>query len=384
MFKGFMDHWVPTAQGYSEFWKQDFETAARILDELREDVDFDHFTFYTKWYTNGIRSRLPYLYNHPEASNVKTDNEWGRKLIDHLRAKGISVGSMIQFLTYEQQCWEPDLTIDEWDVRNCAETEQPIQIADFTDPRFQVRVKEIVKEQLEQFPALDYLFMEFEGVKAEALEALYERLVRERNPAVGESGEAAQSLRYTAAALEHCARIGVTPSFLWSEEAAGMLRHYYSLNLQAVRDAVTEVGYRGAVGVVIYSYGYETLIYPDVIPDPDWWLLPWCYWVWEKSSPAVDGRMAVSKELMARWKQEGRKVCYIGDVTIAFDESDPEFKEAAIRDFYAFSQEVKLDGYLGMGNPVPEMGLKWLITDECVSDMRKLYRELYGAGRSLS
>jgi hypothetical protein len=75
-----MDHWVPTKDDISKFWKQDYGTAVRLLDELKRDINFNNFTFYTKWYTNGVKSKLPYLYNHPEASNVKTDNDWLRTL----------------------------------------------------------------------------------------------------------------------------------------------------------------------------------------------------------------------------------------------------------------------------------------------------------------
>lgn len=116
MLKGFMDHWVPTRDRISKFWKQDYETAANMIDELKNEIDFDHFTFYTKWYTNGVKSKLPYLYNHPDASNVITDNEWGRRIVNHLHGKGISVGAMLQFLTYDQHVWQRDLSIDEWDV----------------------------------------------------------------------------------------------------------------------------------------------------------------------------------------------------------------------------------------------------------------------------
>jgi len=375
MLKGFMDHWVPTRENISQFWKQDRESAVRILDELSADIDFNNFTFYTKWYTNGVRSQLPYLYNHPEAANVVTDNEWGRELISHLHDKGVSVGAMIQFLTYEQQAWEEALTIDEWDVGEFAETEAPVRIADFTSPQYQIRIKEIIREQLTEFPGLDYLFLEFEGVKSEAVQALYPAWAAEQGKQVPEQ------FHYSAEAEAHCRRIGQTPSFIWSQEAREMLRHYYEINLGSVREVLTELRYEGVVGVVIHSYGYETFIYPDILPDTNWWLVPWNYWVCEEESPTTEEKKVVSKELILRWKREGHRICYIGDVTMGRHGFDLETKNEAIRDFHAFSVETKLDGYLGMGNPVPAIGLKWqAVTDEHVLDARKLYQELYGKG----
>lgn len=375
MLKGFMDHWVPTRTNISKFWQQDYASAIRILDELRDDIHFNNFTFYTKWYTNGVKSKLPYLYNHPESSNVKTDNEWGRKMIDHLHDKGITVGAMIQFLTYEDGAWEKNLTIDRWDVREFAETESPVSIADFTDPRYPIRIKEMIKEQLTEFPGIDYLFLEFEGVKSEALQALYAKWAETQGKTVPEN------FHFTAEAEEHCKRIGQKPTFIWSSEAMTMLRCCCKLNLEAVRSVLDELDYKGTIGVVIHSYGYETFIYPEILPDADWWLVPWNYWVCEQDSQETEQKKQISKELMIKWKQAGHQICHIGDVTMGRNGFDPATKEAAIRDFYAFSLELELDGYLGMGNPVPDIGLKWqAVTDEHVLEARALYRELFGEG----
>ena len=60
---------------------------------------------YTKWYTNGIKSDLVYLYNNQESSNTKTNNAWGKEIIDYLHKNNISVGAMLQLPTYEKQHW---------------------------------------------------------------------------------------------------------------------------------------------------------------------------------------------------------------------------------------------------------------------------------------
>lgn len=375
MIKGFMDHWVPSQDHVSKFWKQDETVAIRMIDELRSDIDFNHFTFYTKWYTNGIKSKLPYLYNHPESANVKTNNEWGRNMISHLHSKGISVGAMLQFLTYEEHNWEKELSIDEWELRNCALTDGPNRIADFTAPEYQTRMKEIVKELLTEFPGIDYLFLEFEGARSDAVEALYPAW------AAGQGKLVEEQYHYSPDAIEHCRRIGLEPSFIWSDEARAMLRYYYEMNLHSIREVLDQINYKGIVGVVIHSYGYETFIYPDILPDKSWWLVPWNYWVCENESPETEEKKAISKELMQKWNQEQFRICHIGDVTIGKEGLDLDVKNEAIRDFYKFSLDLQLDGYLGMGNPVPDTGLKWEgVTDEHVIKVRKLYKELYGAG----
>jgi hypothetical protein len=371
--KGLMDHWVPSRDQISKFWKQDLDTACRILDELANDIAFNHFTFYTKWYTNGMKSNLPYLSNHPKASNVRTGNAWGRSIIDRLHDRGVSVGAMIQFLTYESPAWEEERSVGEIELGHVAETELPVRIADITHPQFRDRIKAIIQEHLEQFPALDYLFLEFEGLQWGDVQRVYDQWSRQR----GFPKE--RPLTYGDDVLDHCRRIGAAPSLIWSNEAREMLLYYCGLNLQAAKEAVDAMNYKGDVGIVIHSYGYETFIYSHIVPDRAWWLVPWNYWNTEKESDETEQKKAISKEKMLAWKREGRRVCYIGDVTIGPERgSGMQGKKDVIRDFYDFSVE-HLDGYLGMGNPVPDIGLKWEgITDDHVLEMRSFYRELYG------
>ena len=371
--KGFMDHWAPSRDHISKFWKQDLHSAIRILDELAEDIAFNHFTFYTKWYTNGIHSNLPFLPNHPEASNVKTGNEWGRAIIDHLHGMGVSVGAMIQFLTYENPAWEKERTAGEIELGHVAETKLPVRIADVTHPQFRDRIKAIVKEHLEQFPSLDYLFLEFEGLQWGDVQHVYGQWTRQRG------FPKAVSLSFDHETLDHCRRIGVTPSLIWSLEGREMLMHYYKVNLQAAKEAVEEMNFTGDVGIVIHSYGYETFVYPHILPDRNWWLVPWNYWNTEKESEETEQKKAISKEKMLEWKKNGHRVCYIGDVTIGPERSSGmQGKKDVIRDFYQFTVN-HLDGYIGMGNPVPDIGLKWEgITDDHALEMRTFYRELYG------
>jgi hypothetical protein len=117
---------------------------------------------YTKWYTNGIKSDLAYLYNNQESSNTKTNNAWGKEIIDYLHKNNISVGAMLQLLTYEKQHWNEG-KIGEWDLRHVAKTDSTCYIADFTDEDYIIRMQDIIKEQLTIFPDIDYLFLEFEG-----------------------------------------------------------------------------------------------------------------------------------------------------------------------------------------------------------------------------
>ncbi|GIP36047.1 hypothetical protein [Paenibacillus sp. J2TS4] len=372
MLKGFMDHWVPTNDSISTFWKKELPVVIEQLDGLKRDIDYNHFTFYTKWYTNGIKSNLPYLHNHPDASNVKTDNAWGNAIIEHLHRQGISVGAMLQLVTYEQPHWEDDWSIGEWDV-GVAPTALPVKLADFTQDGYLDHMKSVLKEQLTLFPGLDYLFLEFEGVNAGDVNALYERWAAEHGkPAI-------EHVHYEDETIDYCRRLGIKLDVTWSVEGREMFRHYYGRNLDAVDDLLNEVNYQGKVGIVYHLYLYEAFIYPDLLANrKHWWLLPWHYWT---MLPADEITMSERKrsglQLLKQWKEAGYPVCYIGDVTIGAISGDRE----SIVQYYEYCEELQLDGYLGMGNPDPHLGLRWLnVSDQDCADARELYAELYGSG----
>ena len=68
MFVGLMDHWVPSHDAVSRFWRTPFDTLRPAMDAVCDEMAVNNFTFYTKWYTNGIKSALPFLQNHPRAT----------------------------------------------------------------------------------------------------------------------------------------------------------------------------------------------------------------------------------------------------------------------------------------------------------------------------
>lgn len=368
MLKGFMDHWVPTKEHISKFWKSDIKTIKNEIEQLKDEINFNNFTLYTKWYTNGIQSRLPYLHNNPEASNVKTQNEWGKQIIEHLHERNISVGAMLQLLTYEKESWNTGVSIGEWDIRSVAETHLPSCVADFTDSGFIQRAKEILQEQLTEFPGIDYLFLEFEGTSFERLKEVYVKWPRDHKPAL-------EDVTYHNDTIEYCKNIGVEVNFLWSEQGQEMFKFYFKRILHEIDDFLKELGYKGEVGIVHQLYNCEAFIFPEILPDINWWLLPWWYWVHESPdipSEVISKRKLASKTLLKGWKEKGYKVCYIGDVALGRNGL------GHIREFYEYCTDISLDGYIGMGNPDIDIGLRWIdVDDESVLAARELYKTLY-------
>jgi hypothetical protein len=99
--QGFMDQITPSAENISTIYKASAAEIEAVIAGLLAEMDFNHYTFYTKWYTNGIKSTLPFLANHPDNLNVRTDNRAFRDVIDFLHGHGLSVGAMFQIYTYE-------------------------------------------------------------------------------------------------------------------------------------------------------------------------------------------------------------------------------------------------------------------------------------------
>lgn len=371
MLRGFMDHWVPTRENISSFWKADFNKAAAVIDGLLDEIAINNFTFYTKWYTNGICSRLPFLQNHPDSSNVRTKNEWGRRLIEHLHHRGLTAGAMLQLYTYEKSCWEKEMVLHEWDVTSVALTDGPDIIADFTRPQYRKRLEMIIEEHLRVFPELDYLFLEFEGVGPEAAKEAYRRW----NCSKGQK-RTVETADFSGDDLDYCSSLGIEPDFCWSIQAKGMIARFMSENLAVIQDVLTRLHWKGIPGLVYHIYGYESRFFPGLIPDKGWWLLPWHYWGGEKDLCLKEKRWKASIDHLRQMKAGSMSVCCIGDATIT------PWNMEAIRSLWKFSMQEELKGYLGMGNPSAEMPFCWPgVTPEHVTAVRKLFaREIWKRG----
>jgi hypothetical protein len=379
MLKGLMDHWVPTQEHISKFWKSDVETVKADLNRLKKEIRFNNFTFYTKWYTNGIKSNLPFLDNCPESQNCITDNRWGNQIIDFLHENGVSAGSMLQMFAFNKN-WGSDKALGEWDVRGVAKNDGPCLMADFSQPVYIERIKKLVGEQLRAFPGFDYIFFEFEGLSNNMIKKVYDPWAREH------SRPDAEAVGYDDETIPYFEEMGIGPDstgdslisssgLIWSIEGREMLKYYFGKILAALDETLKEQNYQGEAGVVYHMYNYEAFVYPEIIPNRDWWLLPWHYWTFmETETPAelIVARKKKCKQLLLNWKKQNHKICYIGDVALGLNGLD------SIKEFYDYCVEIGIDGHLGMGNPELERGLRWVnVDDATVLGARELYKRMY-------
>ena len=44
MIRGFVDQWVPTRPGVSDFWRSDFDACRNVLDALIDELAVNHFS----------------------------------------------------------------------------------------------------------------------------------------------------------------------------------------------------------------------------------------------------------------------------------------------------------------------------------------------------
>lgn len=389
MLKGLVDHWCPTKPEFASWWNAPFGAVREDLLRLMDQVDFDNMTFYTKWYTNGIYTRLPFLRNYPETSNAKTRNDWGRSIVELLRANGKSTGFMIQLLCFEPSAWgrdavlgmEPDCLFD---ISFVAPTAEKLAFADFTEELYQQRVVEIIREHVTEFPDAEYLFLEFEGL-------IVNRKLSRR---ICEKFGKADPVSFSCKALEHCHDVMFDLDHSWSVEFAQICgRHMGSLFARI--DAMLESeGYKGKVGVVFYAWGYESMYMPEILPNARWWLLPWDYpahvsdetrlytggsrftvpWDGQSKRTAEVSRRRVDaiRDNLLEWKRRGFRQCYVGNGTIAGGTVD------ITEELFRLCEGEGLDGYLAMGTPLCGRGLRWPGFGE--ADARaaaELYRKLY-------
>lgn len=389
MLKGFVDHWCPTKPEFASWWNAPFEVVREDLLRLMDQVDFDNFTFYTKWYTNGMYTRLPYLRNYPEASNAKTQNDWGRSIIELLRAGGKSTGLMLQLLCFEPSTWGTDAVISTepdclFDISFVAPAAEKAVLADFTEELYQRRVVEIVREHVTEFPDVEYLFLEFEGLI----------INRKLSRIICEKFGKADPVTFSGKAMEHCYDVMFDLDHSWSNEFAQINRQYMGSLFTRIDAMLKQQGYKGKVGVVFYAWGYESMYMPEILPSQQWWLLPWDYPAkvnddsklytggsryvvpWDAQSKRTEEvsqrRINAIKENMLAWKRRGFKQCYIGNGTIASGTT------GITVDLFNLCEQERLEGYLAMGTPLCERGLRWPdFTGEDAETASELYRKLY-------
>ena len=369
MLCGIMDHWVPSADAVSRFWKTPFETLAPLMTSLCDEVAVNNVTFYTKWYTNGYRSNLPFLPNHPEAQNVRTGNDWGRQWIDFLHARGMTAGAMIQSYTYMPGYFPEEHTLGVWkNTSDCTglPPEKCSIIIDPTYPAFTAAFEAMLEEQLRLFPGLDAVFLEFEGLCSVAPVHALARAGAQATPD--------ESIR---AQWNDCGwSVPERDWWIWTPPVQSILKERLRAHLSAAERVFARVGFRGVRGVVYHAMSYETPYLTGCLPSKDWWLLPWHYWGWDFDEQTPDAmvrrQMDWCKAQFRARIAEGHPLCYIGNATLPTQRLD------SIREMANFCKEEGAAGHLGMGNPIPDYGLRWLkATEGGIRTVRALYRELF-------
>jgi hypothetical protein len=391
MVNGFIDHWCPTLAKNASLWCSSYDEVESQLEGMIRDVKMDELTFYTKWYTNGIYTRLKYLKNHISSSNVITKNDWGRQIIKYLHSHGISAGFMLQLLVFEKNTWGQGYSLmkdgaPDLDISFIGDTDSKIIIADFTTREYMLRAEEIIEEHLDEFPDVDFLYLEFEGMITHR--SIFRSLL--------EKFTGSPQVTFDIDVLDLCNEVMLDIDATWSKEAAELYNTYFGELFRRIGKLLERKGYKGGTGIVFYAWGYESLIFPKILPTMDWWLVPWDYaenevrdhklytggnrfvipWEDHEYNGTPSGvclrRIDAAKRNVAEWKKQGYKVGFLGDATIRKGTSD------IIRDMYDFCAGENLEGYLAMGNPFCSRGLRWVdITDEDAAAAAKLYRCLY-------
>ena len=371
MLTGLMDHWVPSHDAISRFWKTPFRTLKPHLEKLCDEVAINNFTFYTKWYSNGVRSSLPFLHNCPDAMNVITANDWGRELIEFFHSRGMTVGAMLQNYMFDAGTFPPEAVLGPWKgIQACTGYATDDDIINPAWDGYPGVLSQMLEEQLRLFPGLDAVFLEFEGLgAAPAGNPLWQL-------AHAGGGAQAKIPAETRAFWETTGYPVTAPPdpWLWTPAVQDILRRTLRSHLTAADRALTRAGFAGVRGVVYHAMGYEVPYVLDCLPDRNWWPLPWHYWGWDYSladpEPMIRRQLDYCKGAFRDLVRSGYKLCYIGNATL------PSKRFDCITEMVRLSEEIGAAGYLGMGDPIPTYGLRWHgATEESVAAARRLYRD---------
>lgn len=370
-----MNHWVPSADIISRFWKTPFAQLRPQLEAELDRLDINNYTFYTKWYSNGVKSALPFLRNHPQAMNTLTGNDWGRECVAFLHSRGLTVGAMLQCYTFETGALPQEAVLGVWRGSENDTGAVPADIVNPAWPEYERCLEQMIREQVRLFPDLDQWFFEFEGIGAAPADNALSRLA----PA------GAGSSSFSPAVRRQWERLGRTSppagAWIWTEPVQAVLRETLARHLAIAERVLREEGSRAARGIVYHAFGYEVPYVLDCLPGTDWWLLPWKYWGWgggEKDPDEVVRRQIdFCKEDFRRLAAEGRPLCYIGNASL------PTVRPETIVEMIEFCREIGAPRYLGMGDFLPDHRLSWRkATPGHLEGLYRLYRErLFPRGR---
>jgi hypothetical protein len=361
VLRGFMDQVTPSRDHISTFYKADFASVRSVIDGLLEEMDFNNYCFYTKWYTNGIKSGLPFLTNHPDSLNVRTDNKALRQIFDYLHMRGLSVSAMLQIYTFERDTWGDAPIWGEWDLRHILSTDQTEAVADPTSDVYKERLAAMIQEQLTLFPDIDYLMIEGEGLtRTSILQTALQ----------GHESLQPENLTFASEVSRYCERLSLPLEPAWAQKIMDFMASFRRSSLQIVEDVADSVGFKGRMGVVYHIYGPESWIVESMLPSKRWILIPWHYYGWDAGFPPAVFRERVDagKRHLSKMHSKGYEVFYLGDATIT-GTIEP------IEEMWKHVVETGLAGYFAMGTPNVDLGLRWgRVTDEQVARVRELYR----------
>lgn len=389
MLKGFIDNWNPLKPEYGSWGNATFKEAREDILRHMEQVSFNNFTFYSKWYNNGFYTKLPFLRNCPGNSNVETQNEWGRRIIDLLHVNGKSAGLMLQLLGFEHGPWgneaivsaDPDCLMD---FSFIAPMTDKCILSDITNPLFKQRVLAILEEHISEFPNIDYLFLEFEGYI----------INRKLSRYVCEKFNKADPVTFSLEALEHCYNVRLDLDHSWSNEFADICKQHFGELFRQIEILLKEKNYKGKIGIVFYGWGYETMFMPQILPSTDWWLLPWDYpdrdvpnfklytggdrfvIPWESHEHGKcnisRNRVDALKKNLIKWTHDGHNVCFIGNGSVKPGTTD------ITEELFHLCEHENMAGFLAMGTPLCDRGLRWVDFNlEDTKAATELYRRLY-------
>jgi len=181
--------------------------------------------------------------------------------------------------------------------------------------------------------------------------------------------------KYSSEAIELLKVLSQPIDIRYSDIALNMFSYYMKRNLERINEALKELKYAGKVGVVYYPLNYENLFMADVLPDNNWILLPWAYLgglskrIITKKINKQNAIEVLFNHIKYR-KSKGQEIIYIGDATIC------PWDLESIDVTMDFCEREEIFGYLGMGNPTVELGLRWKnVVDTQIRDVQGLFKK---------
>ena len=326
-----------------------YDEVAGLLDAALSELRLDCVALYAKCTQVGYRSALPFLASHPAALGPDSRPGALRRVIDHLHARGVRAGAIVQIHRYDATAWGDEAV---WWRDDTAQPSSAVAAAD--RPEFRRRLRQALHELVTLFPDLDLIFLEGEPFTAEVLAGPLRSWLAAKGLSFESPGD---DLTYDSEIARTTSALGVPLDATWSTEGLALGVDLTRAAMEVAEETFEDADWHGIRGLVYPADGPSARFTPVAAAGEPWWLVPRIET--GRESAKSQARRRAARQHLLHVRQNGNRACAI----VELDPSQSHAAAVEARELTSLAAE-QLDGLLVSAQGVPQARVLRRLKDE--------------------